>query len=266
MRSEHSIFLSHRHRSPQREIFNLKLVNERKRVAKESIPHERTSDKLDTSRLPRKKLVRVFSQIASERVTSVRERSRRKMQKSFGRKKDVLVARCSSWYPRTHYAYECKAGPFGRPRASQRLFVTQWHGRTYTRHTLDNRGRYERRAYLRTIHTCSRRSRSQFQPFRFPSTASAASADDSSCFPLFFPLLSTLHHPRLPLARISTDLDDRVPCHDYLPPSSLGLRDFCPAYRAPRPATCCLSTGIFLSIVQLYSTFFKLSTSVRSAA
>lgn len=183
------------------------------------------------------------------------------MQKSFGRKKDVLVARCSSWYPRTHYAYECKF-PFGRPRASQRLFVTQWHGRTYTRHTLDNRGRYERRAYLRTIHTCSRRSRSQFQPFRFPSTASAASADDSSCFPLFFPLLSTLHHPRLPLARISNDLDDRVPCHDYLPPSSLGLRDFCPAYRAPRPATCCLSTSIFLSIVQLYSTFFKLSTSV----
>lgn len=151
------------------------------------------------------------------RVTSDRQRAihgyqpripGNNMQKPVERKKERgrgSAARVQG-SPRTRYAYECKF-PFGWSRPSERLFVTQ--SRTYT-------ARYGTRA---CTHTRVRSKRSprvrDVSDFQFlPRSLLGLVRLGRLRFPLARPLF--------PLARISSDLGDRVPCHDYLPPPSPG--------------------------------------------
>lgn len=122
---------------------------------------------------------------------------------------------------------------------SERLFVTQ--SRTYTTTgivVVDGTGR--KRVPPHTFQT--------FNPFHGMSSP-----------PRLVRLRSRHRAPSVSLSlEFPPDLDgDRVPCHDYLPPSSLCLRliHFCP--RATTNTTTLSVASTFLLIIQLYSTFFN---------
>ena len=110
---------------------------------------------LVTSRLSRKKLVRVFSQIASERVTSVRE----KCKNPANGERTVVRPRCSSLLVLSSNALCVRMQiPVWSATSEPRTFICHAVARTCI-HTRGTRwitvdGVYEKRVYLRTIHTC----------------------------------------------------------------------------------------------------------------
>ena len=158
------------------------------------------------SRLSRKKHARGFSQIASERVTSVREGSRRKMQKSRGRKKDESISSSPGRFVVSSNALCVRMQIPVWSATSERTFICHAVAWTYIH------ARYTR---------APRRSRDGFSPFdslprsRPPPPTTPRASHSSLLSTTSHPLASrtNFHRPRRPctLPRLSATVISWAP-------------------------------------------------------